>query len=107
MNAAIELKPGVECEGVHTKIWEALWIVAGVYAKYARILVVTSLREGEHKKRSEHYKGNAADLRTKYFTAKIKRLVFNAIKEILGEDYIVIWHKTHIHIHWSPVYHGD
>lgn len=106
----MELKEGVNCEGVNPKIWEALWIINGLYKNYNTELVVTSLREGLHsKKRSSHYRGDAADTRIWGFTPDTLYRLVAEIEDKLGEDFVVVLElkRKHIHIHWSPVYHGS
>lgn len=100
------IKPGVDCRGVHSKVWEALWIMSEIYNEHGKELVITSLREGKHsKKRSKHYDGLAADTRIRYFNTVTLTIVYRKIKQILGVDYVVVLEKDHIHMHWAPVYH--
>lgn len=104
----MKLKEGVDCKGVNPKVWEALWKVDVIYLKYGNELVITSLKEGKHsKKRSSHYRGDAADTRIWYFNTDILLDVVNEIKNELGDDFVVVLESNHIHIHWSPIYHGN
>lgn len=104
----MKLKDGVDHQGVHTKVWEALWLIDVIYKEHRRELVVTSLREGKHsKKRSSHYDGRGTDIRTYYFNIVTLGIVFRKVQEKLGEDYVVVLEKTHIHIHWAPIYHDS
>lgn len=69
-------------------------------------LVVTSAAEPiEHSvPRSAHYRGDAIDIRI-WHLPDVPAAV-EELKELLGPDYVVLQEPTHIHIHWSPVFHG-
>lgn len=101
-------KNGADPRGVHSKIWEALFLIAPIYKEHGQILVITSLKDSKHsKKRSSHYRGEAADLRTRYFNALTQEIIKRKIQEVLGEDYVVVLEHNHIHIHWAPIYHEE
>lgn len=106
----MRLKAGVNCKDVHSKIWEALWIVEVIYIEHGQSeLTVTSMRDAKHSKvRSAHYRGEAADLRIWGFSKAELRNLVEEIKARLGDDYVVVLEHNHIHIHWSPIYkEGD
>jgi hypothetical protein len=85
-----------------------------LFSKYGVDLVVTS--GAEHFKhsaeRSAHYRGDATDWRTKHLPTFVDKHKFvRQIKDILGEDYVVIFEnegkpQEHIHVHWSPIFRG-
>lgn len=59
------LLPGVEYQGVANELWYALGFAGGVrYQMFGRDTIITSLREGTHKRQSLHDDGLAGDLRT-------------------------------------------
>jgi len=73
-----------------------------VWKEYGEELVITSARDGIHSAGSLHYYGRAVDLRTRYFSDDDKRSVAADLADILGEDYDVILHKSHIHVEYDP-----
>jgi hypothetical protein len=64
-------------------------------------LVVTSLMEGEHRNGSKHYVGDAADLRSRYFSEEKKLQAVRRLRASLGDDYDVVVHSTHIHCEYD------
>lgn len=104
-------KDDVDARYLSAPAWYGLWKCDQLHKEVAgRELVCTSTGEGRHSvERSRHYTGDyrfgfgdAFDVRIWYledpesFTRKMR--------EVLGEDYVVILEDTHIHCHWSPVY---
>lgn len=86
-------------------ILEALPVIDAIHRELTGGLeaTVTSTTDGKHSvARSAHYRGDAVDLRIWHVDP---REYTAAIKEALGEDFVVIHEHTHIHVHWSPVYH--
>lgn len=64
----MKLKPEVKEEGVAREVWYALGVLQGCMYAYGAggyELVVTALRDGQHKEGSLHYQGKAADVRSK------------------------------------------
>ena len=98
----MKLKTGVKTLGIQPELLLALQVAEYVYEIYDKELVVTSISDGKHSTVSRHYLGMAADLRTRYFTPKQKKLVVAEIKERLGKDYLVLLERTHIHLSWKP-----
>ena len=74
-----------------------------VWNEFGRELCVTSGKEGTHSAGSLHYYGYAVDLRTRFWLRKKKLKVFETLKQRLGSDYKVIWHKTHIHVGYNKI----
>ena len=72
-----------------------------IWSEHGQELVITSARDGIHSAGSLHYYGFAVDLRTRYFSPNAKRQVANDLDDILGEDYDVIVHATHIHVEYD------
>lgn len=78
---------------------------------------VTSTGESKHRvKRSRHYKGgwgwgygNAFDLRIWYVRKAengVQRFA-DHLSLALGEHYVVVTEKNHLHVHWAPVFEGE
>ena len=69
---------------------------------------VTATTNGQHKRGSKHYEGNAVDLRGRDLTDAQGRRVRDLLKESLGPDYDVLWetyrdrNNNHIHIEYDP-----
>jgi len=80
-------------------IWAAL--TAGqVYRELDNYdnFVVTSVRDGTHKRGSDHYVGNAIDIRVWDFTDAQRAKAADMIAERLTDEYEVFDEGDHIHI---------
>ncbi len=97
----MNIKKGVSLQGLKPEILIALMIAEQIWVDSKRELVITAGTDGKHSKTSRHYIGMAVDLRTRYFTAAVKKSVVKALKRSLGIEYIVVAHKTHIHIQYN------
>lgn len=73
-----------------------------IWGKYGQELVVTSARDGIHSAGSLHYYGRAVDLRTRYFSEDTLNEVVEELRSVLGEDYDLIVHSTHLHVEYDP-----
>ncbi len=74
-----------------------------VWKQYGRELAVTSGKDRTHSASSLHYYGYAVDLRSRFWLRKKKQAVFELLKQRLGLDYKVIWHRTHIHVEYKKI----
>ena len=99
------LKEGVRACNIKPELMLALIIADRVYDKYGEELVVTSLNDGNHSRKSLHYSGQAADLRTRYFRSDEVALVAEDIRSRLGSDYDVVVESDHIHLEYQPLKH--
>lgn len=107
----IIFKNGVSFTDAKREILLAISVAEGVYEKWNKVLVVTSICDGKHKKYSHHYKGLAFDIRTRYFKRKnsnrinitIIRKVARELRMVLGSEYQVIIESNHIHIEYDPM----
>lgn len=111
---SIICKRGVSIGGCRSDILLALIAIEPIYKKRSLDLVVTSGSENyKHSAhRSAHYRGDAADIRSKNIPKADRPNVLMAIKRKLGLDYVVIHEGIgkpweHFHIHWSPVFRGE
>lgn len=84
-------------------------LVAGLHrAKWAVTaaglgpFVVTSLYDGTHLPNSFHYKGRAADLRTRHLDAASVDRMWKLLAQTLGPGWDVILESDHIHIEFDP-----
>lgn len=99
----MSLKPGVRIQGVSAEIAFVMWIVAEVYRDNSVPLVVTSCVEGTHTRGSEHYQGNAVDLRTRDIPADKVAHMRDVLAQRLGADFQVILEGDHIHLGYRPL----
>lgn len=99
----IMLKEGVDVRGLHDKCWDAVYKIESVYTQNGTPLVITSGRDGKHSRGSFHYIGLAFDIRTRNLPdgVDINRIV-SEIKVLIGPEYDLILHDTHIHIEYDP-----
>jgi len=74
------------------------------FNEFGREMTVTSLRDGhEHKPKSLHNKGLAADLRTRHLGKDERTLVFGRLKKHLDYwGYDVVLEPDHIHVEYQP-----
>ena len=103
------LKEGVSIDGCRAEILiAAISIIAPLYKRYGHTLVITSGTEDvEHSaKHSRHYAGDALDLRNRYFSDKAKYQVVEELQLLLGDNFVILLERTHIHVHYAPIYKG-
>ena len=103
------LKEGVSIDGCRAEILiAAITIIAPLYKRYGHQLVITSGTEDvKHSvKRSAHYRGDAIDLRHRYFSDKAKYQMCEELEEKLGSNFVILLERTHIHVHYAPIYKG-
>lgn len=105
--ATLEIKEGVDLNGLHIKMVESIPIVMNVLTAYGVTPTITSGLEGDdHMRTSLHYKGRALDWRTRElvggYLGDDAHEVHNIIKTVLGVDYDVILETTHLHIEYDP-----
>ena len=97
----MKIKPGVKANGIKPEILLAIQIADGIWSRAGQELVITSITDGTHSKKSRHYIGMAADFRTRYFSdVGVKAVEFD-LKESLGPEYYVLVHSTHIHVQFN------
>ncbi|HWQ03412.1 MAG TPA: hypothetical protein VNL38_02935, partial [Candidatus Nitrosotenuis sp.] len=103
--AMLQMKRGVNGEGVNAQMWFVLGIAYDVYLEVAgKDLTVTSLRDSHASKpKSLHNKGLAADLRTKNLAAPHVAAIEKKLKERLEPlGFDVVNEGDHIHIEYDP-----
>lgn len=102
------LKRGVSIEGCRAEILiAAISKIAPLFSEFCQPCVITSATEKyKHSaERSAHYRGDALDFRTRFFSSEEKAVFLIEVRKKLGKDFVCIMESTHLHIHWSPVYH--
>jgi len=117
----MRIKAGVKMQGVRNEIMMAANIANDVWKKYGEELVITSGREGKHRHQGGHAKGDALDLRTRYFSKEQIPKVVEDLKKALWDDsdivnygkklkpgdsqeseYLVVFEGNHIHMEYIP-----
>lgn len=67
-----------------------------------RDAIITSARDGVHKRASLHYQGQAIDLRTFDMPPGREHDVVRELKNVLGPDFDVVLEPDHIHLEYDP-----
>lgn len=99
------LKPGVSLLGAKPELVIGLMVADTVYSGNGEQLTVTSIAEGVHSRKSRHYLGMAADLRTNNIDKLKTRVILTQLKHNLQEFYILLEHEgepnEHIHMQFN------
>jgi len=101
----MKLKKGVKITGIKPELVLAITVVNDEYTKYGKELVITSIMDGKHSRKSLHYTGCAIDTRTRYFTDLEKLAIADDIRKRLGHHFDVIVETNHMHIEFQPQHH--
>lgn len=102
----MEFKEGVSIKGIQPEIILALLLTEPIYKQRLLTMWVTSVTDGEHMEGSLHYKGLAADLRTR--NTGLARSLYNDIKKRLtplGFDVLLEnegEESEHLHLELDP-----
>ena len=98
----IIIKSGVRIHGIRPEICLAIFISDGFFSRFKRDTVVTSVIDGKHSWGSLHYVGAAVDLRISHLTKQALSQVRGEVSAMLGQDYVVVLEKDHLHIEYQP-----
>jgi hypothetical protein len=110
----MKFKDGVQLFGICPEISVAMLVVDTVYRELGNYdnCVCTSVRDGEHKRSSDHYKGDAFDMRVWGFqdiTLNAEPVcdytgqeVADIIQSRLTNEFEVFFEGDHIHIGFDP-----
>lgn len=93
------LKAGVDISRLRPEIRKRLSSLDRLWRVEGNELVITATYEGTHSPGSLHYANLAIDLRWPAIT--LTGFLDN-LRGVLGPDYDIIPHKTHIHIEFDP-----
>ena len=75
--------------------------IHGFYKQYfSEDLYITSIRDGNHSAGSLHYRGDAEDYR--YPSRPMEPEDMDALRSLLGKDYDIVFHDSHIHVEYDP-----
>jgi len=101
----MRIKPGVRVHGIRPEIVLALMVAESIYQSHGAEVVVTSGIDGQHKRGSKHYAGQAVDVRIWNLPDSVPAETVRAeIAEALAGDYDVVLESDHIHIEFDPKY---
>jgi len=104
----MKIKEGVEMRGLRREIRDAMTTIDHVHADMSAPqgeATITSGTEGRHSvKRSAHYRGDAVDVRTWDVDGQA---FADRLAADLGENFVVLFERDHVHVHWGPVYAGE
>jgi len=94
---------GVLLAGLKPQMRQALLAAARVMKKYKKELVITCGLDGVHSAGSLHYYGYAIDIRCNYLKDEGQKSgAAILIRNMLPDDYDVIYEGSHIHIEYDP-----
>jgi hypothetical protein len=99
---ATGLRVPVRVLGLRPELLLAICVADGACQKRGYDCIITSIVEGEHSANSLHYSGCAFDFYVHDMQGGRKQMIYDDIKEALGEDYDVVIEKTHIHVEYQP-----
>jgi hypothetical protein len=96
----IRYKPGVKIQGIQPEILATYNVIESAFSP--KTAVITSAKDGRHKRGSLHYSGNAIDLRTRHLVAGEPEKILLLLREWLTDEFDVILEKDHIHLEFQP-----
>ena len=104
-------KPGVKIGNISPQLIIGINIAEDVYTHHNLDCVITSVGDYRHSAvYSEHYQGNAADIRTKNIKdPESKQLIKNMIIKHLPLGFVLLFENEgtiheHFHLAWRPKY---
>jgi hypothetical protein len=108
VSMAFAVKPGVQL-ATTLEVEVMRDAVQRVWSAFGFQPTITSSMDGVHMDGSKHYDGLAEDYRTKDIPDSLKHPMFNEVRNILGNDYQVIFEyenepNEHLHIEYDPKY---
>jgi len=101
----LRFKAGVSLQGIQPEIVATFQTVEAAFAP--KEAVVTSAKDGRHKRGSLHFSGNAIDLRVRHLVEGEAVRIHLTIKTALTDEYDVLHEyigtdDEHIHIEFQP-----
>jgi len=99
----VRIKPGVKVGGVSPELAIGLQIMDSVHRElFGKEITVTSICDGKHSIGSLHYRGEAADLRTRDLEPTSRHELAEALRQALGQDWDVVLESDHVHVEHDP-----
>jgi hypothetical protein len=104
VEVADRLKRGVGVLGLSNAIILGDGIVSRIFNTMGFESIITSGTEDpeNHKRSSEHKKGDALDYRTRHVSMTKHQALATQIRNALGKDFDVILESNHIHVEYDP-----
>ncbi|HLC30775.1 MAG TPA: hypothetical protein VJM51_08350 [Dehalococcoidia bacterium] len=104
----IRLKEGARPIGLRPETLLAILVAKEVWASFGTHLVITSINDGTHMRKSEHSTGLAFDCRTHNLQPEHRPMATALLRESLGTDYDVIHENVgtideHVHVEYDPL----
>jgi hypothetical protein len=107
----MRFKEGVRIDGIAPETIVGLMVAEGAYLETVGAIdktaemVVTSVRDGQHSAHSLHYRGLAADLRTRGIRTHLRDAWLSMVQRRLGFlGFDVVLEPDHIHVEFDPKY---
>lgn len=100
----MQIKQGVILAGLDIRMRPALIAAERVWKEYGQPegVTITCGLDGTHSAGSFHYYGLAVDCRTRYWDDMTTADVAQRLRYLLGGDFDVVIHSSHIHIEYDP-----
>jgi len=95
LKLGVRLPPSIAIPIAHT-------IIVEVFRELESDCVITSGREGVHKRSSEHYNDRALDYRIWGVVTRLRHALVERISHRLGNDFDVVLEDNHLHIEFDP-----
>ena len=102
----LKFKKGVRIGNISPQLIIGINVAEDVYTHYDLDCVITSVGDYRHSAvYSEHYQGNAADIRTKNIPDdKIRQMIMSMILQNLPIGFVLLFEKNHFHLAYRPKY---
>ena len=97
-----EIKPGVSLKGIKPEMSAVLSTIASILSEANVTPVLTSCTEGHHGPNSRHYVGLATDWRIRDVQKRMRPLIAQRLRDVLGDEFNVLQEDTHYHIAYKP-----
>lgn len=100
-NGHLYIKEGVDINGLHPRMIDALPTICSVFGAFESPAVCTSGTDGEHMVGSLHYEHKALDWRIWYIEESRVAHLVEILQKELGPQYDVVQESTHIHVEYD------
>jgi hypothetical protein len=98
----ITLKETAEFIGMSSGAVIGFLVTNEIFNYINKELYITSGTDWLHSENSDHYKGDAFDIRTRHLSNSEVNKVLELLKEKLNSDYFILKHSSHIHVSFRP-----
>ena len=106
----MKIKAGVLLKNLQPQMALAAVVIDSVFRRAGYDATITSAADGNHKGKpvagdtvDPHYAGKALDIRTQDVKDEDIVSLVAALKLCLGEEFVVIFEGSHIHMQWGHV----